>query len=133
MIERATGGSIVFVASTLGHRVAFPQPLTSYNASKAAILHVSRALAAEWAVHGIRVNSISPGYMNTVLTQGPGLEQMRKIWNERNPMGRSGEVSELIGPVLLLCSPAGSYITGADIVIDGKNLIKLASERGNSR
>ena len=120
MVQRGTGGSILFVASALGHRVAFPQPLTAYNASKAAIQHVGRALAAEWAVHGIRVNSISPGYMNTVLTQGTGLEQMRKVWKEHIPMGRMGEVSELMGPVLLLCSDAGSYITGADIVIDGK-------------
>ena len=120
MIERKTGGSILFVGSVSGHRVLFPQPLVAYAASKAAIIHVGHSLAAEWAVHGIRVNSISPGYMNTVLTQGAGLAQERKIWTERIPMGRLGEVDELMGAVVMLSSRAGSYITGSDLVIDGE-------------
>jgi sorbose reductase len=65
MVEQGTGGSIVFVASISGHRVNFPQPQVAYNVSKAALLTLKNCLAAEWARYGIRVNSISPGYMDT--------------------------------------------------------------------
>lgn len=63
LIKQGKGGSIVFTASISGHRVNYPQPQVAYNVSKAAILALKSSLAAEWAVHGIRVNSISPGYM----------------------------------------------------------------------
>lgn len=63
MIERGKGGSIVLTASISAHRPNMPQPQVSYNVSKAAVLSMKDSLAAEWAVHGIRVNSISPGYM----------------------------------------------------------------------
>ena len=120
MVEQQSGGSILFVASVSGQIVCYPQPLVAYAASKAAISHVGRSLAAEWAVHGIRVNSISPGYMNTILTQGVGLKQERRTWRERTPMGRLGEASELTGAIVLLSSQAGSYMTGVDIVVDGE-------------
>lgn len=121
MKQQATGGSIVLTASISAHRVNFPQPQAAYNVSKAAIVAMKSSLAAEWAIHGIRVNSISPGYMNTVLNEGPGLEEARQSWASRNPMGRMGAVGELDGMVVLLCSRAGSYINGADMVIDGKS------------
>lgn len=70
MISQKTGGSIVFTASISGHRVNFPQPQVSYNVSKAAVLALKNCLAAEWAEYGIRVNSISPGYMDTILNEG---------------------------------------------------------------
>ena len=76
-------------------------------------------MAAEWACHGIRVNSVSPGYMDTILNESAGLEEARKTWAQRNPMGRMGIPEELTGAVILLCGAAGSYITGADLVIDG--------------
>ena len=119
MIKQSSGGSIVFISSIAGHRVCFPQPQVAYNVSKAALLHLKNSLAAEWAHYGIRVNSISPGYLDTVLTQGEGLEMARKIWMERIPLGRMGQPDELAGPVVLLCSGAGRYITGADIMVDG--------------
>uniref|UniRef100_A0A0B7KNG6 Ketoreductase (KR) domain-containing protein n=1 Tax=Bionectria ochroleuca TaxID=29856 RepID=A0A0B7KNG6_BIOOC len=97
MVKTGSGGSIVHVASISAHR----------------------SLAAEWAVHGIRVNSISPGYMDTILNEGDGLQAARSIWNERNPNGRMGSPEELCGTVILLASSAGRYITGADIIIDG--------------
>lgn len=90
-----------------------------YNVSKAAVLHLTRSMAAELAVHGIRVNSISPGYMDTILNEGDGLARARGIWTARNPMGRMGKPWELQGVVVLLCSQAGSYINGADFVVDG--------------
>ena len=115
-----TPGSILLISSISAHATNFPQPQAAYNASKAALLSLKSSLAAEWAVHGIRVNSISPGYMDTVLNEGDGLEEARKTWTSRNPMGRMGSPEELTGIVVLLCSSwAGSYITGADIVVDG--------------
>lgn len=101
------------------HRVNFPQPQAHYNASKASVVNLMRSMAAELAVHGIRVNSISPGYMDTILNEGDGLEKARRIWASRNPMGRMGKPWELQGVVVLLCSQAGSYVTGADFVVDG--------------
>ena len=119
MVAKGSGGSMIFIASISGHTVSYPQPQAPYNVSKAAVLMLKSSLASEWAVHGIRVNSISPGYMNTILNEGDGLEAARKIWANRTPMGRMGEREELCGAVLLLASNAGSYITGADIVVDG--------------
>ncbi|KAF8322609.1 NAD(P)-binding protein [Clavulina sp. PMI_390] len=63
MIESGRGGSIINIASMSGHIVNYPQPQSAYNASKAAVIHLSKSLAAEWAPHKIRVNTISPGYM----------------------------------------------------------------------
>ena len=119
MISEGVGGTIVLVASISAHRVNYPQPQAAYNASKAALISMKSSLAAEWAVHGIRVNTISPGYMDTILNEGEGLNEARQTWAERNPMGRMGQPEELTGPLVLLCSGAGSYITGADLVIDG--------------
>ena len=122
MIARKRPGSILFVASISAHRTNYPQPQVAYNASKAALLSLKSSLAAEWARYGIRVNSISPGYMNTILNEGDGLEGARRIWAERNPMGRMGKPVELTGAVILLCSGAGTYIHGADIILDGGQL-----------
>ncbi|KAL6714313.1 hypothetical protein ACLMJK_007736 [Lecanora helva] len=119
MIKTKTGGSIILVASISAHRTNYPQPQAAYNASKAALLSLKSSLAAEWAVHGLRVNSISPGYMDTILNAGDGIAEARETWALRNPMGRMGIPEELTGIVVLLCSAAGSYINGADFVIDG--------------
>ena len=67
------------------------------------------------------MNCISPGYMDTILNEGDALEPFRQAWVARTPMGRMGRVEELAGAVVMLCSPAGSYITGADIRIDGES------------
>lgn len=78
-------------------------------------------LAAEWTRYGIRVNSISPGYMDTILNEGDGLSPFRKQWADRNPMGRMGDPQELMGPLVFLCSRmASSYVNGTDIVVDGE-------------
>ncbi|KAF9010049.1 hypothetical protein BDQ17DRAFT_1347436 [Cyathus striatus] len=92
MIAQQTGGSIVLTASISAQRVNFPQPQVSYNASKGALLQLSR-------------------YMDTILNEGPGLEVGRNIWTSRNPMGRMGNPKELVGAVV--------YMNGADIVVDG--------------
>lgn len=119
-IEQKTGGTITLTASISAHRVNYPQAQIAYNVSKAAIVAMKASLAAEWAVHGIRVNSISPGYMDTILNAGEGnIAEARKSWAERNPMGRMGAVGELDGICVLLASRAGTYINGADMVVDG--------------
>ena len=80
---------------------------------------LTKSLAAEWAAHGIRVNCLAPGYMDTILNEGPGLEGARRAWGERCPMGRMGSPEELVGVGVMLCSAAGSYVTGAEIRVDG--------------
>ncbi|KAE8449482.1 hypothetical protein EG329_008090 [Mollisiaceae sp. DMI_Dod_QoI] len=123
MVKQGTKGSITFVASISGHMVNYPQPQSAYNVSKAAVLTLKNCLATEWARYGIRVNSISPGYMDTILNEGEGLERCRQCWKERNPSGRLGVPSELTGAVILLSSNAGTYINGADIIVDGGQII----------
>lgn len=119
MVVQNTGGSIILVASISGSGVNFPEPHVNYNTSKAGVLMMSKHLAAEWGRHGITVNSISPGYMDTVLNEGEGLDEHRKIWLARTPLGRMGGKDELNGAVVLLCSDAARFITGSDIKIDG--------------
>jgi NAD(P)-dependent dehydrogenase (short-subunit alcohol dehydrogenase family) len=113
------GGSIILTASMAGHIVNYPQTHVAYGTSKAAVHHMTRCMAAELAVHGIRVNSMSPGYMDTRLNASSDLQDVRPIWWERTPMGRIGAKEELIGPIVLLASEAGSFMTGSDLRVDG--------------
>ena len=78
--------SIVFTASMSGYIVNQPQPHSAYAVSKASVHHLARSMAGEWIGHGIRVNSISPGIMNTRLSGGPSQMGLRKLWLERSPM-----------------------------------------------
>jgi len=123
MVAQGTGGRVIFTASISAHRVNYPQPQAAYNASKAALVNLKSSLAAEWATYGIMVNSISPGYMDTVLNEGEGLKEARDSWCGRNPMGRMGLPEEVAGSVVMLVSRAGKYINGADIVIDGGGIV----------
>ncbi|KAJ3538249.1 hypothetical protein NM208_g5993 [Fusarium decemcellulare] len=123
MVNQGNGGRIVFIASISAHRVNFPQPQVAYNTSKGALLMLKSSLAAEWARYGITVNSVSPGYMDTILNEGEGLEHARRAWAAYNPSGRMGMPEELSGMILLLCSKAGSYINGADMVVDGGGIV----------
>ena len=115
--------SITFISSISAHRVNFPQPQAAYNVSKAALLTLKNCLAAEWARYGIRTNTISPGYMDTILNEGDGISEHRKIWAERNPMGRMGMPSELTGVLVMMASSASSYLNGADVVVDGGGIV----------
>lgn len=119
MISHRHGGSIILTASMSGSIVNYPQVHAAYGTSKAAVLHLTRLMAAELAVHKIRVNSISPGYMDTRLNAGEDLTDVWKTWWERTPMGRIGNPEELVGPVVLLASEAGSFMTGSDVKVDG--------------
>lgn len=123
MIAARAGGRVVFVASISAHRANFPQPQVGYNVSKGALLMLARSLAAEWARYGIRVNTVSPGYLDTVLNEGDGLAEARDTWCSRNPTGRMGRVEEIASVILTLVSRAGSYVSGADWVVDGGGMV----------
>jgi len=101
-----------------GYIVNQPQPHSAYAVSKAGVHHLARSMAGEWVGHNIRVNSISPGIMNTRLSGGPSQAGLRKLWLEKSPMG-IGDPEDLTGAVILLCGEAGRFITGTDIKIDG--------------
>ncbi|KAK3693959.1 hypothetical protein B0T22DRAFT_451247 [Podospora appendiculata] len=121
LMERKSKGSMVFIGSMSGSIVNVPQPQAPYNAAKAAVRHLAASLSVEWAKAGIRVNCISPGYMLTALTQkilddNPDLQ---KQWTSLIPQGRMGSPEDLMGPVTFLLSDASSYVTGADLRVDG--------------
>lgn len=117
MISQGKGGSIIFIASMSGSIVNWPQPQSAYNASKAGVKHLMKSLAAEWAVHGIRCNAISPGYMDTALNRS--YKTLFNEWKERTPLGRLGDPDELTGACIWLASSASAFCTGSDIIIDG--------------
>lgn len=125
MRAQGTRGSIVLTASISAHRPNWPQPQVSYNVSKAGVLAMKDSLAAEWGAYGIRVNTISPGYMDTILNEGAGLDWHKSQWYHRHPMGRMGQPEELMGAVVLLASRAGAYITGEDIRCDGGQILMM--------
>ena len=118
MAHLPPGGSIVLVACMAGF-TACPG-LAAYGAAKAGVVALTRTLAVEAAPQGVRVNCLAPGWVRTELT--------RRMWSDPEtsralvaqiPMGRWADVEELAGPLLLLASDAGSYITGATLVVDG--------------
>jgi len=110
-------GSIINTASMSGHIVNEPQPQAAYNATKAAVIQLTKSLATEWAPYNIRVNSISPGYIGTEMTLKA--TQWIPLWEKRTPLGRMGKPEELQGIVLYLASDVSSYATGSDFIIDG--------------
>lgn len=114
------GGSIINTASMSGHIVNVPQPQCSYNASKAAVIQLTKSLAVEWALKNVRVNSISPGYIGTELTlNSPTLKPLIEQWNAMAPLKRMGKPDELQGIAVYLASDASSFTTGSDFVVDG--------------
>ena len=114
----AGGGVIVNVGSMSGQIVNRPQWQPAYNASKAAVHHLTRSLAAEWAPHGVRVNAVAPGYVRTEMT--PIDEpRFRRHWVDDTPQLRAAAPEEIAPAVLYLASPASSFVTGSVLVIDG--------------
>ncbi|MFC3746607.1 glucose 1-dehydrogenase [Paenibacillus sp. GCM10012306] len=114
-------GTIINTSSMSGLIVNWPQPQAAYNTSKGAVIMFTKSLAVEWAEHGIRVNTIAPGYMVTELTR-PYFEEngdMVKKWAELTPMKRPGLPEELGGIAVYLASEASSFVTGSVFTIDG--------------
>ncbi|HEX3574532.1 MAG TPA: SDR family oxidoreductase [Rhodopila sp.] len=121
MIHHGVGGRIVNIASILGLRVA--GGVAPYAISKAGVVQMTKALALEWARHGIRVNALAPGYIETELNDAFFASDAGKALIRRIPQRRLGEARELDGPLLLLVSDAGSYMTGSVIAVDGGHLV----------
>ena len=120
MIKAGSPGSIINIASILGLRVS--KALASYIAAKSAVVQITKAMALEWAPHGIRVNAIAPGFFITEMNQEQFDAGAGEILTKRVPMRRVGELEELSGPILLLASDAGSFMTGSTIAVDGGQL-----------
>jgi len=117
---RQGGGSVVNTGSMSGFIVNKPQPQAPYNASKAAVHHLTKSLACEWAEHNVRVNAVAPGYINTEMTmKGRARKSWNDTWLEMTPMNRCGEVDEIASAVLFLASDAASFCTGSILSVDG--------------
>lgn len=117
LVEAKKPGSIVNIASILGLRVS--PAVAPYMASKAGLIHLTRSMAWEFARYGIRVNALCPGYFATEINS----EFLKTDWAQaslkRVPQRRIGDLNELTGPLLLLASNAGSFMTGEALVVDG--------------
>ncbi|MCI1007643.1 MAG: short chain dehydrogenase [Pseudomonas sp. PGPPP4] len=112
-------GAIVNIASMSGSIVNRGLLQAHYNTSKAGVIHLTKSLAMEWAERGIRVNCISPGYTATPMNTRPEVADQVKIFEQTTPLGRMAEVEEMVGPAIFLCSPAASFCTGVDLIVDG--------------
>ncbi|OBJ42857.1 SDR family oxidoreductase [Mycobacterium colombiense] len=117
MVDQGRGGVIITTASMSGSIINVPQQVGHYCASKAAVIHLTKAMAVEFAPHNIRVNSVSPGYILTELVEP--LTEFHRQWEPKIPLGRIGRPEELTGLYVYLASEASSYMTGSDVVIDG--------------
>ena len=113
-------GAIVNLGSMSGNIANRPQPQTAYNVSKAAVHHLTKSLAAEWAHHGVRVNAVAPTYIETPMVSKVEANRARiPIWLADTPMGRMGQPEEVASAVLFLASDAASLMTGAIVNVDG--------------
>lgn len=117
---RNGGGSIINTASMSAHIVNVPQPQCAYNASKAGVIQLTKSLAVEWAKRGVRVNSISPGYIGTdLIRNAPHLVPLIQEWNKMSPIGRLGNPEELESICVYLAGDTSLFTTGSDFIIDG--------------
>ena len=117
MVERGRG-TMVNIGSMSGMIVNRPQWHSPYGISKAAVHHLTKSLAAEWATKGVRVNAIAPGYVRTEIASTE-YEDYRHYWKDEVPMQRYGSVDEIAPIALLLASDASSFVTGSVYVVDG--------------
>ncbi|MAH85153.1 MAG: 2-deoxy-D-gluconate 3-dehydrogenase [Rhodospirillaceae bacterium TMED8] len=121
MVSGGQHGSIVNIASILGLRIA--KGLLPYAVSKAGVVQMTKVLALEWAQHSIRVNALAPGYFITDLNRDFLESEHGQEIIGRIPQRRTGNIHDLDGPLLLLASDAGAYMTGVIMPVDGGHLI----------
>lgn len=121
MVAAGKGGSIINIASIVG--LGAIKTLSAYSASKAAVLALTRNWALELARDKVRVNAIAPGYIATELNDDFWETEAGKRMIAHVPMRRLGQLAELDGPLLLLASRAGSFMTGSTLVVDGGHLL----------
>jgi 3-oxoacyl-[acyl-carrier protein] reductase len=123
MLAAGSGGAIVNIASVLGLGVA--KGVIAYATAKAGVIQMTKALALELAFKGIRVNAIAPGWIITELNREYLATDKGQALKRDIPIGRFGEERDLDGPLLLLVSDAGRFVTGATIVADGGQMVAL--------
>jgi NAD(P)-dependent dehydrogenase (short-subunit alcohol dehydrogenase family) len=123
MAANGTGGSIINIASLLGFGVI--KGLSTYSATKAAVISLTKSMALELARDNIRVNALAPGYFATEFNDAYLASDAGKRMMARVPLGRAGAVAELDGPLLLLASDAGRFMTGSVITVDGGHLLAM--------
>jgi NAD(P)-dependent dehydrogenase (short-subunit alcohol dehydrogenase family) len=112
-------GSIVNIASMSGTIANRGLLQAHYNSAKAAVIHLSKSLAAEWATRGVRVNALSPGYTMTPMNSRPEVAEQVAVFASETPMQRTAQPEEMAGPAVFLLSPAASFVTGHDLIVDG--------------
>jgi NAD(P)-dependent dehydrogenase (short-subunit alcohol dehydrogenase family) len=119
MLADGAGGSIINIASIMGMAGQQNAPV-AYQASKAAVINLTRNLACSWADRNVRVNAIAPGWFPSEMTAGWfAVPQFLERFIDQAPMGRIGDPEELIGPLLFLASDASSFVTGQTLAVDG--------------
>lgn len=117
---RSGRGSIVNIASILGFVGSTPIKQSHYCASKGAVVSLTRELALQWARKGVRVNALCPGWFPSEMTEGMDTDPgSQNFITTNSPIPRMGELHELDGPLLLLASDAGSFMTGQSLIVDG--------------
>jgi NAD(P)-dependent dehydrogenase (short-subunit alcohol dehydrogenase family) len=116
---RNGSGSIVNISSMSGTIVNRGLLQCHYNSAKAAVTHLSKSLAMEWATRGVRVNSLSPGYTATPMNTRPEMVDSMAVFASETPMQRIADPAEMGGPAVFLLSDAASFVTGIDLLVDG--------------
>lgn len=121
MVASGTHGSIVNIASILGVRQGFGH--TAYAVSKAGVIQMTKSMALELSRKHIRVNALCPGYIETEINAAYFSTEAGREYIKGTPAGRVGRLDELDGPLLMLCSSAGSFVNGVALAVDGGHLV----------